>query len=286
MSISLIATASADGGSGNPAITHGLTFVSGDVVVATINANGASNTVTDNNGATALSPRDFIENPDSARFYVFDRVCTGSEPATLNFTLGTSARWSIVIRQYRGVDSSIWDVAPSGTTANTGSGDLTGELASITTATNGAVALALLGDDFTPTITTFSSIDNGFGNVLSEAGQQFQTTADKAIATAGAVGTTTITCTTSATISWVGWLCALKPSSAATLEQEGFRWRDDNGSETTATWLASQDTNITRAKLTTTRLRMLINASGDPASQRYKLRYRRVGDSGWRDLKA
>lgn len=213
MAISLVASVSTDAASGNPAITHGLTFLSGDVVIATINANGASNTVTDNNGATSLTSRDFIENPDSARYYVFDRVCTGSEPATLNFTLGTSARWSVVIRQYRGVDSSIWDVAPSVTTANTGSGDLTGELASITTATNGAVALALLSDDFNPTVTTFSSIDNGFGNVLSEAGQQFQTTADKTITTAGAVGITTVTCTTSATITWGGWLCALKPAS-------------------------------------------------------------------------
>jgi hypothetical protein len=28
---------------------------------------------------------------------------------------------------------------------------------------------------------------------------------------------------------------------AATLNQEGFRWRNDNGSETTATWIAAQD---------------------------------------------
>lgn len=259
--------------------------MSGDVVVATINANGTSNTVTDNNGATSLTSRDFIDNPDSARYYVFDRVCTGSEPATLNFTLGTSARWSVVLRQYRGVDSSIWDVAPSGTTANTGSGDLTGELASITTATNGAVALALLSDDFNPTVTTFSSIDNGFGNVLTEAGQQFQTTADKTITTAGAVGITTITCTTSATISWSGWLCALKPASA-TLEQEGFRFGVDDGNEASHTWLAAQDTNASIDKGVNIRLRMIVNTTNDAPSQRYKLRYRKVGDDGWRDLGA
>jgi hypothetical protein len=72
---------------------------------------------------------------------------------------------------------------------------------------------------------------------------------------------------------------------AATLEQEGYRWRADDGSESAATWLVSQDTNITRDKALNTRLRVLINATGDPASQRYKLRYRKVGDDGWRDLK-
>lgn len=60
----------------------------------------------------------------------------------------------------------------------------------------------------------------------------------------------------------------------ATIEQEGFRFRNDDGSETTATWLASQDTNITRAESLNTRLRILLNATGNPDTRRYYLYYK------------
>lgn len=69
---------------------------------------------------------------------------------------------------------------------------------------------------------------------------------------------------------------------APTLEQEGFRFREDDGSESAASWLASQDTNITRAADTVTRLRELINASGDPDPQNFRLEYQRDTDSFWR----
>jgi hypothetical protein len=66
-----------------------------------------------------------------------------------------------------------------------------------------------------------------------------------------------------------------------TLELEGFRFRADDGSETTATYLASQDTNITRAKVTNTRLRMLINATDDPYTRQYRLDYKLSTDGAW-----
>lgn len=72
--------------------------------------------------------------------------------------------------------------------------------------------------------------------------------------------------------------------ASATREQEGYRWRADDGSETTATWLASQDTDVSRAKLANTRLRLLTNVSGDPPSEQLKLQFRKVGAAGWRDM--
>jgi hypothetical protein len=59
--------------------------------------------------------------------------------------------------------------------------------------------------------------------------------------------------------------------TSATLEQEGFRWRDDDGNESGASWLASQDSNLSRAISTNTRLRVLVNATDDPASAQYRL---------------
>ena len=66
---------------------------------------------------------------------------------------------------------------------------------------------------------------------------------------------------------------------APTIEQEGFRWRGDDGSETGAGWLASQDSNITRAPDTNTRLRTLLNATDDPSSSQYQLEYKKSTDS-------
>lgn len=69
-----------------------------------------------------------------------------------------------------------------------------------------------------------------------------------------------------------------------TLDQTHFRWRNDDGSETTATWAAAEDTNVTIAALTPTRLRVEIAATANPASAAYKLQYRKVGDTYWRDV--
>jgi len=69
--------------------------------------------------------------------------------------------------------------------------------------------------------------------------------------------------------------------SGASFEQEGFRFRADDGSETTATWLASQDTNITRAESSLARLRILVNATGDPSTKRFGLYYKKTTDGTW-----
>ncbi len=67
-------------------------------------------------------------------------------------------------------------------------------------------------------------------------------------------------------------------------DQEGFRFRNDDGSETTATWLADQDTNITRDKDLTTRLRFLVDSTGDLSASQYQLEWRKMGDSASDDF--
>jgi hypothetical protein len=66
------------------------------------------------------------------------------------------------------------------------------------------------------------------------------------------------------------------------LEHEGFRWRADDGSESAATWLASQDANITRAVGLNTRLRVLVNATNDPAPRAFELQYKDSRDAAYR----
>lgn len=60
----------------------------------------------------------------------------------------------------------------------------------------------------------------------------------------------------------------------APIEQEGFRFYDDDAGANSATALASQDTNINRSLATNTRLRVLLNATGDPASFSPQLEYK------------
>ena len=54
--------------------------------------------------------------------------------------------------------------------------------------------------------------------------------------------------------------------SSASIEQKNFRLRNDDDSESAATWKASQDTNITLAADTAFRLRFLLKATGNPDS--------------------
>jgi len=71
-----------------------------------------------------------------------------------------------------------------------------------------------------------------------------------------------------------------------TANQEGFRWRADDGSETTASWLAAQDTNINRSRNVATRLRVLNDTTSNVATSNARIQFKRSDepDSEWRDV--
>lgn len=73
-------------------------------------------------------------------------------------------------------------------------------------------------------------------------------------------------------------------AAPATLTQARSRFRADDGSETTATWAAAEDADISVAALTAKRLRVQVAATGDPSAKSFKLQYRKVGDGTWRDI--
>ena len=62
------------------------------------------------------------------------------------------------------------------------------------------------------------------------------------------------------------------------LAQEGYRWRNDDGSESTATFRQLQDVDDSIAKEINVRLRTLIDATGDPASEQYQIEYKEDAD--------
>lgn len=70
-------------------------------------------------------------------------------------------------------------------------------------------------------------------------------------------------------------------------DQDGFQFINDDGSETTATDLAAEDTNVTQPKTTNTRLRVQTDiTAGEPPSATRTLQYKEVGDpdAEWRDV--
>ena len=85
-----------------------------------------------------------------------------------------------------------------------------------------------------------------------------------------------------------GWATAGIEIKAALVayETEGFRFRNDDGSETTATWRQNQDTNDSEEINTPLRLRVLTAVTDDPASVTRTLQFRRKGDADteWEDV--
>lgn len=70
------------------------------------------------------------------------------------------------------------------------------------------------------------------------------------------------------------------PLTLATTDQEGFRFGEDDGSESAHTWTDAQDTNIT-APTGTKLLRVLVDAADDPSSAAYTLRAQKNGSGGY-----
>lgn len=71
-------------------------------------------------------------------------------------------------------------------------------------------------------------------------------------------------------------------SSGATLEQADYRVRNDDGSETGATWAAAQGSDPTSWPMgTRARLRFLINATGDPGPSAFQIEVQKNGAGGY-----
>lgn len=98
---------------------------------------------------------------------------------------------------------------------------------------------------------------------------------DRTVTTAGAYAAAA-TISTSST--YYAWMVTFK---GIALIQNDYRWRRDDGSETTATWVDAQGHLIAYQKLTNLRIRILVDSSSDSPSTQYQLEFRRIGASTW-----
>lgn len=99
---------------------------------------------------------------------------------------------------------------------------------------------------------------------------------DQVQATAAAI---TADFTLSAAHSGLVFISTYRAATGITRIQEGFRFRNDDGSETTATWKDAQDTHVTSPLTTNNRLRLLIDGTGDPPGTQFRLDYKKSTDS-------
>ena len=225
--------------------------------------------------------------PSVPGVHVFYELCSGGESGSRTMTADFAGSMSGICFVVRGVDGTTpLDVAVQ-TVQSTATGDP--DPPAITPANDDCMILAVgLQDDtdaasMTSPPTNYTSL--AFLNCNESTGHN-NMAAYRILSGGGSSSENPGAWNIGANDEWAAATIALRPGAAVSYEQEGFRFRNDNGSESAATWIAAQDTNISRGKTTNTRLRMLADATGDAPSEAATLQYRKVGDpaSEWENV--
>ncbi|MDO8521176.1 MAG: Ig-like domain-containing protein, partial [bacterium] len=176
-------------------VTHGMPILANDVVVAFIHANNTGNIITNTNGSTPFTQAIQENTADTSRYAIFTRVAGGSELASYAWTLATSANWTIIVRVFRGVDTSaLWDVAPSAATRTlqccvSGS---TAVAPSLSINTANALGIAYFFSDSSAGL-SFSVPTNGYGSEVERTSPTPQATYTRVWSATGPTGSTSAT---------------------------------------------------------------------------------------------
>jgi len=277
MALSQGVTAKANVSGAGTATTAGLNTTAGSGISIIVTATQSTNpTVTDSlNGATGWSLVGTSVQISSTPGYVFHFKNEGG-------SRGTGQTFSVA-----GTDITMLLVEVVGTNpvvdVQTSNLDSTSPYDSnaITPTVADFMLVAGVGTDTGPTSWTAGA---SFTKQQEEtnAGLYWPAASATRIVTGGS-GSYNSSWTAGAALTQVGHVIAAwkESGAAATADQEGFRFRNDDGSETSATWAASQDTDKTAPLATNLRLRMLVNATLDLASAAFTLRYQKNGAGGY-----
>lgn len=178
-------------------------------------------------------------------------VFTGSATGTT----GSSGKWIDVYDNYDTTFAGTWASSTANGTMSTTALAMASVTTNVADATLYGVFWSGSGGTFTPDANMTERMDTGTGLGVAEV-------ADEARPTAGAIGTRTATAGT-ATSTWSAVGLQLPGTGAATttLTQTTFRGRNDDGSETTASWKATAGTDWTQDVDTNFRVRFNVNAS-------------------------
>jgi hypothetical protein len=267
----------------NTTVTAPSGITDGDLLLGIFAAGAASAEAPDPtppSGFTALSgswPIELLEYSFNLELRVYSKIAA-SESGDYTFTHATCESQGVIVRYS---SPGGFDPAP---TLNQGTGTTTTATGLTTTSDNSLVIF--INADYIQTAGTMSPPSGTtptFTERLDSATAPIYV-ADGVLAAEGATGNKTTTNRGSESISpWAAVLIALTP---VVVEQEGFRWRNDDGDEDAATWRQSQDVADTAELDEQVRLRVLLNASGDPATTQYQLQYKQDSEAAslWRAI--
>lgn len=267
MTIALVGTPTTNTTLGGTTVTTNVPagVVNNHVLLAMATFSGGSGTsVTPPAGWTQVLRRD---DGTTASMVIYYHVAN-SEPANYTWTASAAVQIAVTIIAYSGVDTAA-PIDTSNSQVNASSTTVTAP--SITLASPNELVLLCTGAYAAGTYTAAS----GYTIQIQTSSTSLQ---DQLYASSGATGaiSTTFSTTTGGSL---GALVALKEAPPPpTLEQEGFRFRNDDGSETTATWKAAQDTSANLTPSIVARIRVLVNATGDPTAKNFRLEYKRSTD--------
>lgn len=73
-------------------------------------------------------------------------------------------------------------------------------------------------------------------------------------------------------------------SPLASVSQTAYRFRNDNGNETTATWFAAENTDVTYPKSTNLRARLQASTTGDLPADLFLLEFKKTTNTVWRPV--
>ena len=282
MSLSLVSGGYAEGynsASGGSIATSGtITVADGDLIVVFASfQDGASTTIEISDGTHTYEHEDVISEPSATYGYAVHAYVLSATAGTYTFTatFGASRQWRAIYAYAFRPDSG--DVV-SRLDYKSGSGSSTSALTD---------NLATDGTE-TDSVMVAGEVQAGMGNQTNELIGEALTRADDSIGYQGGVFYTFSTgsidgshaqCTV-ASGDWAIGVIAFK-ASPPTLNQEGFRFRNDDGDEASATWLEAQDTDVTAPMDTNTRIRFIVDGTLDPASTQFQLEAKLSTDSVW-----
>lgn len=188
-----------------------------------------------------------------------DVVVTLDEAPTIGAVVG-----AIVLTDVHQTDPSPVIVFQEGGSGNTS--------VTITTLNDNSWVLDILHYRISTTITVISPQTERYNLAASSTTGGGST---QLKATAGSVSSGW---TASGTNPWINGVIEVREAQQFSIEQEGFRFRNDDDNEADATWRQNQDVNDSIVKDTNLRLRVLLNATGDAPTEQFQLEYKETGD--------
>lgn len=268
-------------------ITKPAGVVAGDKLIAILSVDGTGGAFSSSDGFTQLADN-VLFTPDGQHVAVWWRDAGGSEPATYTFASAAA----VVMGAWSGRASGAPTVSTLADSGSANSSPISAAANGITASAGDDLAFAV-GLDITgisdawalsgPSGYTLAAEASGSPGVWVHAAMSYRDNVS-----AGATGTQTGTLTRTVGSSGAGYMCWVvgmaAAASAATLVQEGYRFGLDDGSESTHTWAAAQDTPATMPAGEPRVLAFNIDATGSPGAKVFKLQYRKVGDPSWTDM--